>query len=90
MEAPKIKSTDIDLSSYDMVHFQKMRDTFPGHSDTDLARFFIARNGDVDLAVEMFQAHLLWREQTPKPTKDSCITLLRRRFLYCHGKDKEG
>lgn len=90
MEPLNIKSTDIDTSNIDQAKFQIMRDTFPGRSDTDLARFYIARNGDVDLATEMLQAHLAWREQTPKPTKESCIGLLQRRFLYSHGYDKEG
>ena len=90
METLIIKSTDIDLSRFDLSNFQILRDAFPGANDTDLARFFIARNGDAELSIKMYRAHLEWRESTPKPTKDSCISLLRRKFLYTHGFDREG
>jgi hypothetical protein len=35
---PNITSTDIDTSSFSLEALQQMRDTFPGHNDSDLAR----------------------------------------------------
>jgi hypothetical protein len=90
MSLPQIKSEDIDLSKFSIENLFLMRETFPGYCDEDYARFLIARNNNLDQAKEMFHNHLLWKESNPKPTKDSCLGLLRRRFLFLHGCDREG
>lgn len=87
---PVIKSEDIDLKKFSIENLYEMRASFPGYHDEDYARFLIARNDNLDAAKEMFYNHLLWKESNPKPTKDSCINLLRKKFLYLHGSDLEG
>lgn len=67
-----IKSLDIDATKFSADDLIKMREEFPGRNDDDLARFLVARNGDVSAAIEMFRAHLNWLKETPKPTKESC------------------
>jgi hypothetical protein len=90
MSLPQIKSEDIDPTKFSIENLYSMRETFPGYRDEDYARFLIARNNNLDLAKEMFHNHLLWKEANPKPTKESCLNLLRRRFLYLNGSDREG
>jgi hypothetical protein len=88
--APQIRSTDIDLSVIPWGELKKMRDSFPGHEDDDLIRFLVAKDGDYSLAYEMYRKHLDWLGRNPKPTKDSILNSLSRRWTYAHGFDREG
>jgi hypothetical protein len=90
LAAPQIRSTDINLSGVPCSELKKMRDSFPGHEDDDLIRFLIARDGDYSLAYDMYRKHLDWLERNPKPTKDSIVNCLSRRWTYVHGFDREG
>ncbi len=88
--APEILSTDIDLSRIPLTEFKKLKDAFPGQHDEDLARFLLVREGNYTLAYDLFRRHLDWLEMTPKPTKESIMNCLRRKWLYHHGFDREG
>ena len=88
MMRDQILSTDIDLSSYSLIEFKKLKDSFPGQSDDDLARFFISRHGDYTLAYDLFRKHLDWLEITSKLTKNSIINCLSKKWSKRMGRDK--
>jgi hypothetical protein len=73
-----------------MMEFYKMKDSFPGHNDEDLIRFLLAKDGVYSLAYDLYRKHLDWLENNPKPTKDTIIHSLSRRWTYAHGADREG
>lgn len=87
---PRITSTDIDIRRIPLTEFYKMKDSFPGHDDEDLARFLLAKEGVYSLAYDLYRKHLDWLEHNPKPTKASIINSLSRRWIYAHGSDREG
>jgi hypothetical protein len=68
-----------------------LRGEFEALSDEDIARFLIARNGDVEKARVMLQEHIKWREDYPWPIyKEECLGELHKGKVYLHGEDKDG
>lgn len=94
--------SDINITSTDILEFFKienptcvealmqMRESFADKaSDSDMARFLIARKFDVDAASKMMTAHLEWRAQNPEVLKADCSKSLSFKNTYCHGTDLE-
>ncbi len=48
MNGYDIPSRDIDKSKINPAIFARLKADFPNESDTTLARFYLARNGDFD------------------------------------------
>jgi hypothetical protein len=92
--------SDISILSKDILAFQnkkytsgniiKLRSTFPGFSDEDLARFLIARNDNLGKASEMLAAHVAWRASNLPIYKESCLGEILKGKVYVYGTDKEG
>jgi hypothetical protein len=91
-----IISTDIleffkldDQSCVDALH--QMRELFSEDqaSDSDLARFLIARKFDIEKASKLFAAHLEWRAANPLVAKADCLQSLSCKNAYNHGFDLE-
>ena len=74
-----------------MDALQQLRDLFPdvNASNSDFARFLIARKFNVKDAANMFKAHLEWRAANPEVTKNDCSLSLSRKSAYYHGFDRE-
>jgi hypothetical protein len=86
----EIKSTDIDTSRFTPEALASMRAQFPGEGAEQLARFLIARNGDVDKASDMLRAHVAWRELNLPVSRESCLAELSKGKMYRHGVDLDG
>lgn len=94
-----ITSTDIleFFKPDDPAHvkcLQEVRDLIPAESsrnasDSDLARFLIARKFNVEDAVKLFTAHVVWRAANPYVTKADCLPSLACQTTYHHGFDRE-
>lgn len=59
-------------------------------SDDDLARFIIARNGNLEKAKTLLAAHIAWRSATLPINMTSCLTEFNKGKVYLHGVDKQG
>lgn len=70
--------------------FYMLKSRFPDVDHSTLARFLIARNGDIDKASLLLNAHLAWRSTNLPITKASCLNELYKGKVYGHGVDKEG
>ena len=93
----------IDITSTDILEFfkpddqscvdalQQMRELFSVDqaSDSDLARFLIARKFNIEDAAKLFAAHLEWRVANPKVIKADCSKSLVCKNTYNHGFDLE-
>lgn len=95
-EGPNLVSTDIIAmrDKFTKDAFVAMRLKFPSsdYTDDDLARFLIARNGDVTKASELFESHIQWKADPNNwPVyKLSCLEELKKKKVYMHGTDLEG
>lgn len=88
--ALQISSTDIDCEKLSLASIETLRGRFPSENDETLARFLIARKGDVDKASDMLGKHLSWRSETFPIYKESCMGELRKNKCHIHGTDREG
>jgi hypothetical protein len=61
-----------------------------GLSDDDLARFLIARNGNIEKSRALLLEHLVWRKSKLPIFKSSCLTEFAKGKIYMHGFDREG
>lgn len=86
----EIKSTDIDPSRFTPEALASMRAQFPAEGVEQLARFLIARNGDVGKAADMLRAHVAWREVNMPVSRESCLGELQKGKMYRHGFDLDG
>ncbi len=85
-----ITSEDIDVNKITMESMSAMRAAFPTESDTDLARFLIARTNDVTKAKDMLAKHLEWKSKSWPILKSSVIGEFSKGKIYVDGFDKEG
>jgi len=86
----QISSTDIDSSKFPFEALVAMREAFPTQNDDILARFLLARNGNVEKASTLLSGHLEWRATSWPILKSSCINEIVKGKLYMHGTDLEG
>lgn len=86
----QIVSTDIDTTKFTYDALVQMREKFPEENDETLARFLIARNGDVVKASALFECHLQWRLENYPVLKSSCINEIAKGKVYLRGTDREG
>lgn len=85
-----IKSADIDRNKFTEKNIIVMRTAFPGLDDDTLARYLIARNNDLDKAMEQLNRALAWKLAHYPILKESCIKEIRTGKIYIRGTDKEG
>jgi hypothetical protein len=90
MNAPVILSEDIDPSKYSLENFYVVRQRFPELPDEMIARYLIARNNDVEKAIEQLEKANALRVANWPILKSSCINEMRSGKLYTHGFDREG
>lgn len=86
------KSTDIKnlRSRFTNEAFDAMKKEFPDQDDDDIARFLIARNGDVTKAAPLLQKHLSWRSENLPPKADSFYREYVKGKIYVGGQDMKG
>jgi hypothetical protein len=87
-----IISTDIIkmADKFTMENLFTMRKEFPSTNDSDLARFLIARSGNVEKASALLTAHISWHLKNMPVLKAECIMELMKEKLYVNGYDKDG
>lgn len=95
MAKTSIKSEDILAlaSRFSVEGILEMKEKFgPSHKDEDLARFLIARGGDVEKASKLYADHLTWKASRLywPPSKATCMNELQKGKILSHGVDKEG
>jgi hypothetical protein len=90
MNAPVILSEDIDPSKYTLENFYAVRQRFPDLPDEMIARYLIARNNDVDKAIEQLEKANALRAANWPILKSSCFNEMKSGKLYTHGFDREG
>jgi len=81
---------DLDARKYTPAQFEEMKSHFPEAETVTLARFLIARNGDVSKSKPMYEAHLQWKNENWPQLKSSCMNELKQGKGYVKGKDKQG
>jgi hypothetical protein len=85
-----ITSTDIDRSRFTVENHRALKEKFPNLDDTTIARYLIARNGDLAKATELLTKAEAWRSKRWPVLKQDCLKELRVPRIYVHGRDKEG
>lgn len=90
-----IKSTDIDPTKFTFENLVKIRahfNTDPEDTidDSTFARYLIARNNDLALAIDQLERVRLWRSLNTPIEKDSVALEMAKQIIYPHGFDKEG
>lgn len=63
---------------------------FPGHPVDDAAKFFCARDGDVEAAARMYRAAVAWRSAALPVPLAEVQSELRKGAFYVRGADKSG
>ena len=86
------QSKDIEhqRSKFSDEAFFEMKTLFPGESDESLARFLIARNGDISKAAPFLQKSIDWRTAKLPVTVPSFYREFIKGKIYIHGTDKNG
>lgn len=77
-------------SKYSPALIYELKKNFPEEGDETLARFLIARNGDLAQSRELLRAHLVWRQANLPVLKETCLDEICRGKVYRYGKDKDG
>jgi hypothetical protein len=88
--ATKTFGDDLDTTKYSAAQWEEMKGKFPNVDDRTLARFLIARNGDVSKSAPLLQGHLDWKEQNWPILKEECLKEFSVGRCYVNGFDKEG
>lgn len=81
---------DLNTGKYHVAQFNEMKSHFPETDDVTLARFLIARNGDLCKSKPMYEEHLKWKEHNWPALKSSCMNELKLGKSYVKGEDKLG
>ena len=83
------KSTDIQAqrSKFTDEAFISMKSQFPDEPDESVARFLIARNGDVSKAVPFLKKSVAWRAEKLPVKVPSFYKEFLKGKIYLHGKD---
>jgi hypothetical protein len=92
MAPADFKSTDISnlRSRFTDEAFDAMKKEFPDQDDEDIARFLIARNGDVSKAAPFLQKHLSWRAENLPLKANSFYREYVKGKIYIEGCDIKG
>jgi hypothetical protein len=90
MEQFDIQSRDVDLTKCKIGDLALMKQSFPDETDETVARFFLARDGNVGKATALLRDHIAWRSQIPPIFKSDITKEMRPGKLYVHGTDKLG
>lgn len=85
-----IKSKDIDLKKFSIENLIELRATYPGVDDETLARFLIARENNLQKAIEQYAKVVTWRSLHYPVLKSSCMKEINSGKFYVRGVDKEG
>jgi len=81
---------DLDASKYTPAEFAQFKANFPDQDTITLARFLIARNGDVQKSTELLTKHLAWKKTNWPVLKSSCMNEVKQGKGYVRGADLEG
>lgn len=92
MAPSDFKSTDIKNLRLRFTNeaFDAMKKEFPDQDDEDIARFLIARNGDVAKAIPFMQKSLIWRNENLPLKTSSFYREYVKGKIYIHGQDLKG
>lgn len=94
-----LRSTDINTKPlrFAPAALVKLRETLTPQEiaseqldDDTLARFLLARNGNVDKAKALLEENRAWRKAKLPIYKSSCLTEYNKGKVFVHGVDKEG
>lgn len=86
----EFKSKDIDTNQVDFEKFLQMKQAFPDNDNDTIARFLIARKGNVELAIEQLNNCNKWRAENWPVLKSSCTKEMSVGKFYINGCDKDG
>lgn len=81
---------DLDASKYTPAQFELFKAKFPEQSTNTLARFLIAREGNVENASTLLSNHLVWRKENLPALKETCIAEFETGKAYIRGTDLQG
>jgi len=81
---------DLDTRKYTQDQWDAFKKAFPTVDDRTLARFLIARNGDVEKSTTLLKGHLEWKAANWPVLKSSCEKEFSVGRCYVRGTDKEG
>jgi len=81
---------DLDANKYTPEQFAAFKAKFPEQDTVTLARFLIARNGDIEKSSEMLTNHLNWKAANWPVLKSTCINEVKQGKGYVRGTDLEG
>jgi hypothetical protein len=83
------KSTDIQSlrSKFTDEAFLAMKKEFPNEADESIARFLIARNGDISKAIPFLQASIIWRSKNLPIKTNEIVNELKKGKVYLRGED---
>lgn len=92
MSKPVFKSTDIQRlrSRFTDEAFSEMKSKFPDEKDESLARFLIARDGDVSKAAPFLQESIQWRAKNLPVKIGSFDVEYKKGKIFIDGADKFG
>jgi hypothetical protein len=89
-EAVIINSDDILEHNPDFDSIRELKRRFPTECDLILARFLLARDGDVEKASEMISNEHVFRRANMPISKSMFMPDLLTGKMYVHGQDKLG
>jgi len=81
---------DLDANKYSPEQFAAFKAKFPEQDTVTLARFLIARNGDIEKSSDMLTNHLNWKAANWPVLKSSCINEVKQGKGYVKGTDLQG
>ncbi len=81
---------DLDAGKYTPEQFAAFKKEFPDVDTRTLARFLIARNGDISKSTPLLRDNLKWRKENLPALKATCMTELKTGKTYVRGFDKKG
>lgn len=86
----KISSKEIDTAQFSEASFAALKSRFPDLEDEMIARFLIARNGDLQKSTDLLTKAMHWRSKRWPVLKQECVEQLSKGIVYVRGVDKEG
>lgn len=86
----EVRSSDLNTNKYTFDALVAIREEFPDIDDETLARFLIARNGDLSKSIPLLHGHLQWRATNAAIAKDEIAREARKGRVYLRGVDKTG
>ena len=81
---------DIDRIRFSLHNVEVLRKQFPRLDDSTLARYLVAKNDNVNRAVEQLTKAEKLKRDYWHIKKEQCINEIKKGTAYIHGYDKEG